>query len=123
MHNGTKTHKLNFILVFFHLSLPLYSTAVCDDIWSRDDHHPADDLSDGKVPRHVEQCARVYEAARGAEGVKRTRYGLCGLHLGHDKGTGHRKGNASTHACRHTQSFTCGKKSYSYGEAYKYIHM
>ena len=43
----------------------LFSPAVRDYLRSRDHHYPADDVSDGQVPRHARQCQGVHEATRG----------------------------------------------------------
>ena len=39
--------------------------AVCRHLWSRDDHHPADDERHGQVPRHAQQCQGIHETTRG----------------------------------------------------------
>lgn len=69
-----------------------HSPAVRDDLWSRDDHHPADDIGNGQVSRDAQQRARVYEAERGSESAVGARDGLRRLHLGHDQRPGHLHG-------------------------------
>ena len=58
---------------------------------SRDNDHPADDVRDGQVPRHLEQRPGIHEASRSPKGFVRTRHGLRRLHLVHDKGNRPRK--------------------------------
>lgn len=59
---------------------------------SRDDHHPADDVSHGQVPRNAQQRPGIYETERSAAGPVGARHGLRRLHLGHVQGPGHLHG-------------------------------
>lgn len=75
------------------------SPAVRNHIRSCDHDHPANDIGNGQIPRHAEQCARIHETARSAESPQRTCHGLCGLNVGHDQRVGYGKGgnSQSTH--------------------------
>lgn len=72
----------------------LWSTVVCHHLRSCDNHHPADDISNSQVSWYVEQCPRVYETAWSAQGSVGASYGLRCIHVGHDKGPGHRQGKS-----------------------------
>ena len=81
-------HRLRFannVILFLLGRVFSNSAAIRDDLWSRDDHHPADDVGDGQISRDAQQRARVHEAERGAARLVRTSHGLRRLHLGHDQ--------------------------------------
>ena len=61
------------------------SLAVRHHLRTRDDDHPADDVSDGQVPRHPQQRPGVHEAARSTQGLVREGDGLRRLNLVHDQ--------------------------------------
>ena len=68
------------------VQLLFLSAALRHDLRKRDDHLPADVLSDREISRDSQQRARVHEAPRRAQVSERASHGLRRLDLGHNEG-------------------------------------
>lgn len=81
---------------FISLTVAINSSPLRHYFRSCHHNYPANDIRHRKVPRHVEQCAGIYEAAWSPQGIERTSYGLCGFHVGNDQRAGHGQGKWAT---------------------------